>query len=105
MTKELKEEVAKIVDNPKREEGMLFLIFNHPRFETLCASLLPSYTREMVFAELLKDPPSAFRLQFAQNFGEAASHLNDTLVCFRVSNILSNCECLIFILSREWYQS
>jgi len=63
MTKELEEEVcAKIVDNPKCKEGMLFLIFNYTSFKALCALLLPSYIREIVFAKLLKDPPSIFRL-------------------------------------------
>jgi len=63
MTKELKEEIcAKILDNPKREEGMLFLLFNNLNFEALCALLLPNNIREIVFAELLKDPFSLFRL-------------------------------------------
>jgi len=62
MTKKLNKEVcAKILDNPKREEGMLFIIFNNPNFKALYALLLPNNIREMVFAELLKDPPSLFR--------------------------------------------
>ena len=66
MTKELKEEVrAKILDNPKREEGMLFLLFNDPNFKALYVLLLPNDIREIIFTKLLKDPPSLFRSQFA----------------------------------------
>ena len=65
MAKELKEKVAKIVHDPKRKEGLLFLIFNDPNFGALCALLLPKYIREIVFAELLKDLFSLFSLQFA----------------------------------------
>ena len=57
--------VTKIVDNPEREKGMLFLMFNDPNFKALCASSLPRYIRELVFAELLKDPPSLFRSRLA----------------------------------------
>ena len=49
MAKELKEKVVKIVHNPKREEGLLFLIFNNPNFGALCMSLLPKYIREIKF--------------------------------------------------------
>jgi len=62
MTKELKEEVrAKILDNPKREEGKLFLLFNDPNFKALCVLLLPNNIKEIIFTELLKDPPFLFR--------------------------------------------
>jgi len=65
MTKKLNKEVrAKILDNPKHEEGMLFIIFNNPNFKALCALLLLNNIREIVFAELLKDPLFLFRLQF-----------------------------------------
>jgi len=62
MAKKLKEEMAKIVGNPKYKKGMLFLIFNYPNFKTLYTPSLPKYIREMVFTKLLKDPPSLFKL-------------------------------------------
>ena len=82
LTKALEEEFCAKV-NPKYKIEILFLIFNNPNFKALCASSLPNYIKEMVFAKLLKDPPSLFRLQFNQHFKQlTASHLNNTLLSF-----------------------
>ena len=63
LTKVLKEEFYTKV-NSKCKMGILFLIFNNPNFKVLCALSLPNYIKEIVFAELLKDPFSLFKLQF-----------------------------------------
>ena len=106
LTKTLEKEVhTKIINNPICKKGILSLIFNHTNFKALCTSSLPGYTKGIIFTELLKDPPSPFRSQFTKHYRWTASHLNNMLVSFQVSNILFNYKCLIFILSREWYQS
>jgi len=57
-----------------------------------------------MFKELLIDPPTKLRLLLNLYLGEqGANTLNTYLISFWVSSTLSNCEYLIFILSREWY--
>lgn len=90
----------------KHKPGNLFEVFDDPNFQESCTILHPGYTKEMMFAELLMDPPTELRLLLNSYLGEqGANTLNTHLMSFRVSSILSNCEYLIFILSREWHQS
>lgn len=85
-----KEFRAKVV--PKCKMEILFSIFNNPDFKALYILSLPNYIKEIVFAKLLEDFPSPFRLQFDQHFRQsAANNLNNALVCYWVSNILFNC--------------